>query len=165
MKTTKILLPTTLLIIVAVFFLFITKNETPNKVTPVTTETAKTEEKAVETITKTETTQPESRYVIHTPENFEQYNGKKRVLFFYASWCPTCQPVNNDLMNKSTQIPENYTVIRVNYNDSDTDSFEKELAEKYAVTYQHTFVVIDEEGNEITKWNGGDFENILDRIK
>jgi thioredoxin-related protein len=53
----------------------------------------------------------------------------------------------------------------VNYNDTATDQAEKELAKKYGVTYQHTFVQIDAEGNEVTKWNGGKIEELLHNIR
>ena len=41
----------------------------------------------------------------------------------------------------------------------------KELAQKYSITYQHTFVQIDAEGKEITKWNGGKIDELLTNIK
>ena len=42
---------------------------------------------------------------------------------------------------------------------------ERELKKKYAVTYQHTFVQVDENEEEVTRWSGGEFEEILQRIK
>jgi thioredoxin 1 len=165
MKITKILIPIILLVVIGAFFLFASQTEAPTKVVTTVTETTNVKEKEIEPNSGSQDTQTYSRYVIHSPQTYEQYNGKKRILFFYASWCPTCQPVNKDLMDNSIKIPEDFVVIRVNYKDAETDDLEKALAKKYAVTYQHTFVVIDEEGNEITKWNGGDFKDILDRIK
>ena len=89
----------------------------------------------------------------------------RRVLFFYANWCPTCKPADQNFKANLNKIPEDVTVIRVNYNDTDTDQAEKDLAKKYGITYQHTFVQIDENGNEITKWNGGKIEELLKNIK
>ena len=89
----------------------------------------------------------------------------RRVLFFYANWCPTCKPADQNFKANLDKIPEDVTVIRVNYNDTDTDQAEKDLAKKYGITYQHTFVQIDENGNEITKWNGGKIEELLKNIK
>jgi thioredoxin 1 len=89
----------------------------------------------------------------------------KRVLFFYANWCPTCKPADESFSQNAQKIPKNVAVIRVNYNDSDTDQAEKDLAKKYAVTYQHTFVQIDQQGNEVAKWNGGKIEELLKNIK
>lgn len=90
---------------------------------------------------------------------------KKRVFFFYASWCPTCRPVDSEIKANLSRLPENLAIFRVNYNDPETDEEEKALAQKYGVTYQHTFVQVDKEGNEITKWNGGGLENLLSKIK
>lgn len=86
-------------------------------------------------------------------------------MFFFASWCPTCKPTDLDLKANSSEIPSDVTVIRVNYNDPETDQIEKDLAKKYGVTYQHTFVQIDGQGNEITKWNGGKTAELLAKLK
>lgn len=89
----------------------------------------------------------------------------KRVLFFYANWCPTCRPVNIELEENEAKIPEGVSVIRVNYNDTDTDQVEKDLAKQYGVTYQHTFVLIDENDHELKQWNGGGLDEIVAMTK
>jgi len=105
------------------------------------------------------------RYVEYSKANLDQAAGKRRVLYFYASWCPICKPADADFKKNSSKIPENTTVIRVNYNDPETDQEEKDLAKKYGVTYQHTFVQIDGQGKEIAKWNGGQTDELLANIK
>ena len=89
----------------------------------------------------------------------------RRILFFYASWCPTCRPADAEFLKNSADLPEGVVVIRINYNDPDTDSEEKALASKYSVTYQHTFVQIDEAGEVVTQWNGGAIKELLAKIK
>lgn len=106
-----------------------------------------------------------SRYKQYTPDTFTEAKNKKRVLFFYASWCPTCRPVDTELETKHDQIPENLVVFRINYNDTDTDEVEKNLATQYGITYQHTFVLVDDEGVAVTKWNGGGLSEILEHTK
>jgi thiol-disulfide isomerase/thioredoxin len=106
-----------------------------------------------------------SRYVVYTENVFEQTADTRRVLFFYANWCPTCRPSDASFQQNKDLIPEDVTVIRVNYNDSDTDENEKALANKYGVTYQHTFVQIDNAGGEVVKWNGGQIDQLLANIK
>ena len=103
-------------------------------------------------------------YVAYSPQALEEGVGKTRVLFFYANWCPTCIPVDKEIQANSTRIPEGTIIYRANYNDSETDANEEALADKYNVTYQHTFVIIDDEGNEVTKWNGGDLDRILSEL-
>ena len=106
-----------------------------------------------------------SRYVEYSKEVLGSAAGKRRVLYFYANWCPTCRPADADFQKNTSQIPEDVILIRVNYNDSDTDAEEKALAEKYGITYQHTFVQIDADGNEVTKWNGGQIKELLINVK
>ncbi len=107
----------------------------------------------------------DSRYVEYSKDNLEKSSDKRRVLFFYANWCPTCRPADADFKANLSSLPNDVVVIRVNYNDDETDTEEKALADKYKVTYQHTFVQIDENGEVLTRWNGGDTEKLLDNIK
>lgn len=104
-------------------------------------------------------------YQVYGPEVLDGVADKRQVLFFYANWCPTCQPADKSFAENMDKIPMDTAVIRVNYNDSDTDAAEKELAKKYGVTYQHTFVQIDRDGNEVTKWNGGNIDTLLKNLE
>lgn len=106
-----------------------------------------------------------AQYVEYTKEVLDQSVDKRRVLFFYANWCPICRPADADFRESVSKIPADVVLIRVNYNDPDTDQEEKDLAKKYGVTYQHTFVQIDKGGIAITSWNGGKTEELLKNIK
>jgi len=86
-------------------------------------------------------------------------NGGKAVLFFWAAWCPNCKTANAELLANINKIPNNVTVLKTNYDN------EKSLKTKYGVTYQHTFVQVDAQGNQITKWNGGGISDLLANIK
>ena len=70
------------------------------------------------------------------------------VLFFRASWCPTCRGLDADIRAHLKDIPAGVTILDVDYDNSTT------LKQKYGVTYQHTLVQVDREGNQITKWMG-----------
>ncbi len=96
---------------------------------------------------------------------FDSAKGDKRVLFFFANWCPTCKPIDAELSANAAKIPEGIEIFRVNYNDTDTDAADKELAAKYGITYQHTFVQVDASGGEIAKWNGGGLDKIVSMVK
>lgn len=74
-------------------------------------------------------------------------NGKV-VLFFKASWCPTCKAVDADILAHLNAIPSGAHILIVDY---DTSS---DLKKKYGVTYQHTFVQVDAEGAMLKKWSG-----------
>ncbi len=106
-----------------------------------------------------------SRYVEYSKGALESKTTDRRVLFFYASWCPTCKPSDVSFRENASKIPEDVTLIRVNYNDPETDQEEKDLAKKYGITYQHTFVQIDASGKEVTKWNGGQIDKLLSSVK
>ncbi|OGM32055.1 hypothetical protein A2803_00615 [Candidatus Woesebacteria bacterium RIFCSPHIGHO2_01_FULL_44_21] len=122
----------------------------------------------VETQTPQATDTPEtgsmSRYVEYSKRLSENSVDKRRVLFFYANWCPTCRPANAELEARISEIPEDVVVLRVNYNDTETDTEEEALAQKYGITYQHTFVEIDQDGNEVKKWNGGGLDQLLAQV-
>ncbi len=106
-----------------------------------------------------------NHYQEYTKSVFLNTASTQRILFFYANWCPTCRPADANFKANANKIPKNVTLLRVNYNDTDTDQDEKGLAETYGITYQHTFVQIDENGNVVMKWNGGQIDELLSHIK
>lgn len=109
--------------------------------------------------------QATGNYLPYSQENLEASKDSRRVLFFFANWCPTCKPVDAELTAQEASLPDDIVVLRVNYNDSDTDDSEKELAKDYTVTYQHTFVQIDAAGQEVARWTGGGLSELLDNVK
>jgi len=70
------------------------------------------------------------------------------VLFFRASWCPTCKTLDANIKSNLSAIPAGLTILDVDYDNSSA------LKQKYGVTYQHTFVQVDAQGNLIKKWSG-----------
>lgn len=87
-------------------------------------------------------------YEVYAPEKIARAEIGPVVLFFHASWCPSCRRLNADIEKNSTLIPDGVTVLKVDY-DTSTD-----LKKKYGVTTQHTLVQVDQEGNLIKKWTG-----------
>ena len=112
-----------------------------------------------ESMTKSE------QYIAYSPEQFVAAVDKRRVLFFYANWCPTCVPADEDFQENINSLPKDVVVLRVNYNDSDTDEAENALVEEYGVTYQHTYVQIDAQGNKVAVWNGGKVAELLENLQ
>lgn len=117
------------------------------------------EEEAVEEAVETAT------YVEYTKDNLDRAASKRRVLFFYASWCPTCRPADADFNTNIDTLPSDIAIIRVNYNDPETSPEEQVLAQQYNVTYQHTFVQISPQGKEIARWTGGQLEELSELIR
>jgi thioredoxin 1 len=95
-------------------------------------------------------------YVDYSESAYQEALGTRRVLFFHAAWCPTCKTANAEFAQGS--IPEGVTLLKTDYDIYD------ELKKKYGITYQHTFVEVDEDGNEIQKWSGGGIEELRERI-
>lgn len=98
-------------------------------------------------------------YVDYSPETYAAAADQKRILFFHASWCPTCTAANIEFNQNTAQIPDGVVVLKTNY---DTQT---ELKNKYGITYQHTFVQVDAQGNEIAKWNGGGVSELAANIQ
>ncbi len=88
-------------------------------------------------------------YEAYTPEKILTASNEHHVvLFFRASWCPSCRAVDADIKAHMAAIPPSLTILDVNYDDSTA------LKQKYGVTYQHTFVQVDAKGTMIKKWQG-----------
>jgi thiol-disulfide isomerase/thioredoxin len=84
----------------------------------------------------------------------------KVVLFFKASWCPTCRTLDADIKASLADIPAGVTILEVDY-----DKY-GDLKQKYGVTMQHTLVQVDASGNQIMKWSGGaTLEDVVKNIK
>jgi thiol-disulfide isomerase/thioredoxin len=82
------------------------------------------------------------------------------VIFFAASWCPSCQALDRDIKGNLESIPGSVTLLKADY---DT---EIELRKAYGVTTQHTLVQVDSQGNQIAKWSGGStLEGVLKQIQ
>lgn len=105
-----------------------------------------------------------SSYQLYTPQAFAAAN-TRRLLFFYANWCPTCKPVDQELQARAGELPSNLTIFRVNYNDDQVDEDEQAIATDHSITYQHTFVQVDQDGNSLQTWNGGGFDTILENLQ
>lgn len=88
-------------------------------------------------------------YEVYAPEKLAKADTGNVVLFFRASWCPTCKVLDADIRAHRDMIPADVAILDVNY---DTETA---LKQKYGVTYQHTLVQVDAKGNQITKWSGG----------
>lgn len=88
-------------------------------------------------------------YEAYAPEKLAKAEQGDVVLFFRAAWCPTCKALDADIKANMSKIPAGVTILDVNYDSSAA------LKQKYGVTYQHTLVQVDAQGNQITKWSGG----------
>lgn len=82
------------------------------------------------------------------------------ILFFRASWCPSCRALDADIKANLSQIPQDVLILDVDY-DKYTD-----LKKQYGVTYQHTLVQVDASGTMLTKWSGSTgLSDMLKQVK
>lgn len=98
-------------------------------------------------------------YEAYAPEKLAMAETGDVVLFFHASWCPSCRGLNADIEKNLGAIPSDLTILKVDY-DAET-----ELKKKYGVTYQHTLVQVSADGTLIKKWSGGQtLANLVSQI-
>lgn len=87
-------------------------------------------------------------YETYDPSKITKAKDGKIVLFFRASWCPSCKALDKDIRDHLNAIPGNVTILDVDY-----DKY-ADLKKKYGIVTQHTLVQVDESGNELQKWVG-----------
>lgn len=85
-------------------------------------------------------------YESYTAEKIARAETGDVVLFFRASWCPTCRGLDADIKKNASSIPGGVTILDVDYDNSSA------LKQRYGVTYQHTMVQVDASGNLVKKW-------------
>jgi thiol-disulfide isomerase/thioredoxin len=98
-----------------------------------------------------------------TLANYDQNQGAyadvKKVYFFHASWCSICQGIEKEIIADVSRIPDGVVLIKTDF-DTAID-----LRKKYGVTYQYTFVQIDNNGNEIAQWSATSLDKAINGIK
>ncbi len=70
------------------------------------------------------------------------------IYFFAATWCPHCQATYKDIQANFKSIPANVHLVFVDYDKANA------LKEKYGITMQHTFVMINPAGEKVKIWAG-----------
>ena len=99
-------------------------------------------------------------YEVYDPSKLALAEKGKVVLFFKASWCPSCRALDADIKANMGAIPGGVTILEVDYDKSG------DLKQKYGVTMQHTLVQVDAKGNLLNKWSGGNtLTSVIEKIK
>lgn len=102
---------------------------------------------------------PEERYVDYSDRAFAEADDARRVYFFHAGWCPTCRTAHRNFTRNVDRIPGDVVVFRVDYDSN------RELRRRFGVTYQHTYVLVDEEGELVRRWSGGDIDQLIRNLR
>lgn len=66
------------------------------------------------------------------------------VLFFHATWCPSCRALHNDITNNVAAIPPGVEIYRADFD------IHTELRRQNNVTLQHSVMTIDTDGIAIS---------------
>lgn len=107
-----------------------------------------------------EATEVHGAYEPYAPEKLARAETGKVLIFFYASWCPSCRTLDRDIRGNIDNIPSDVTILIADYDNS------AELKQKYGITTQHSFVQVDAQGNELNKWFGHpNLESLLEELK
>lgn len=128
----------------------------PNSLTfvnqnPITSQTSSKEGKRIEGYSGRVLAGSTSVYIEFKKSDYDKALSSGKVVFldFYANWCPICRAEEPEIHRGFDSLTENKIIgFRVNFNDSDTDNDEKQLAKDFNVPYQHTKIIL-KNGNEI----------------
>lgn len=98
-------------------------------------------------------------YTNFSEKEWQNVYGKKPfVLFFHASWCPTCKRTDGEISANLSKIPAGTKILKIDY-DTAID-FKK----KYGITTQDSFVYFDANGNEQGKSVGDTIDDIASTL-
>lgn len=70
-------------------------------------------------------------------------SGQKVVLFFHATWCPSCGALDKAI--SADTIPTDTLIMKVDYDSNEA------LKKQYQITSQHTTVILNADGSEKSK--------------
>ncbi|MEI6728872.1 MAG: thioredoxin family protein [bacterium] len=100
----------------------------------------------------------ESGYTTYNSNKLVNAQYGKVILFFHATWCPSCKGLDTDIKNNLGNIPNDTLILKVDYDSN------PELKSKYKVTSQHTLVQVNQNGDLIKSSPGLYQLNTLDSV-
>lgn len=120
-------------------------------------ESTTTDASAVEATTSTGTAV--GTYTTYNPDTVAQSDAEHILLFFHATWCPSCKALDTDITAHADSIPAEVAIFKVDY-DTATD-----LKRQYGVTTQHSVIEINAAGEAQSGITHPlTFEEILDTV-
>lgn len=161
------------IVIIAVIFGIVMstsdKNKSPESSTTATEMSSEKENSLKEdgaTNTNTDTDDSETTMDTSTSAEAGTYNTYSKtkvansqadniILFFHATWCPSCRALNTDIEENLANIPADTEIYKVDYDTA------TEMRKQYGITTQHTLVLVNSDGTMIKKWSGSP---TLDRV-
>jgi len=92
---------------------------------------------------ETETAAASGSYQNYSAVALADSETKTSVLFFAASWCPSCRALDDNIVANQASIPDGVAIFKADY-DAETA-----LKQQYGVVRQHSVVVLDANGNQV----------------
>ncbi|MBI2018585.1 thioredoxin family protein [Candidatus Daviesbacteria bacterium] len=99
-------------------------------------------------------------YIDYSEQNLESAKRNGRPVLFFAAtvWCQTCQALEKEIKEKGNLLPSDVTILKVDYDH------DREMNRKWGVTSQHTLIVLDQNGNEVKRWIGGNLDALIQNL-
>lgn len=93
-----------------------------------------------------------SEFVAPTPGTYQVYDAalvaqseaENILLFFHASWCPSCRALDAEITDNQEDIPADTAIFKLDY---DTEA---ELKRRYGINRQHSVIAIDGTGAAVS---------------
>jgi len=118
-------------------------------------------------VTASETKKPSQ--ILYNRVNYVDYSDQAlstartygRTLLFFAAttWCSNCKVIDEEIKKRNTELPTDITILKVDYDH------DNKMKAKYGVTMQTTLILLDNNGNEIKRWIGTDFDDVIDNLQ
>jgi thiol-disulfide isomerase/thioredoxin len=80
-------------------------------------------------------------YGEYSAEALLEGGADRKVVFFHASWCPSCRALDADIVANEDNIPDGVAIFKADYDE------ETALKQQFGVVRQHSVVVLDANGN------------------
>lgn len=117
-----------------------TISETETVTTEETTITEESVDDAVTTDSAATATAAPGVYTAYDADAIAQSDAEHILLFFHATWCPSCKALDADIVANADSIPAGVEIYKIDY-DTATD-----LKRQYGVTTQHSIIEITASG-------------------
>jgi thiol-disulfide isomerase/thioredoxin len=85
-------------------------------------------------------------------------NDQNILLFFTGPNCNECNRLLDVFINNPDKIPDDLVVLEINLEEK------KDLQDKYNVYYKNSFVLLNSGKEEIKRWSGGGFKEMIDQL-
>ena len=104
---------------------------------------------APDKVATTESATAPGVYAAYDANVIAQSDADHILLFFKASWCPSCRALDADILENADAIPAGVEIYTVDY-DTATD-----LKRQYGVTTQHSIIEISASGEALSSISHG----------